>query len=231
MLITVPHVGVCRSWTRHSKAVPVDRREARTKFHPRSTVKASGSHKASAHVVNEVGRRAASISLVCAMIAPGLTYWTLPAAGVAAVTSGNKRKNLSIDALKEIIAADIRKGQYFVTGKLTKEIYREDCRFRDPTNETVGLEKYLQAVSILFDPARSKQELLSIAVTSPTTIDAKWTLGGYLKFPWKPRVVPFEGTTQYVVDPDGLVALHDEKWSISPFTALLETITPSFGPI
>eukprot|EP00897_Mesotaenium_endlicherianum_P009254 jgi/Mesen1/8357/ME000463S07801 len=101
--------------------------------------------------------------------------------------------------------------------------------FKDPTNTTVGLDKYLQAVSILFDPAFSKQELVSIAVTSPTTIDAKWTLGGFLKFPWRPRVVPFEGATQYTIDAEGLVSLHDESWSISPLTALIETITPTFG--
>ncbi|CAI5495737.1 unnamed protein product, partial [Closterium sp. Naga37s-1] len=82
-------------------------------------------------------------------------------------------------------------GQYFVTGDLTASIYRDDCRFKDPTNDTSGLARYLAAVSILFDPAFSKQELLSIAVTSDKSVTATWRLGGYLKFPWQPRVEPF----------------------------------------
>ena len=36
------------------------------------------------------------------------------------------------------------------------------------------------------------------------------------------------GSTQYTVDDNGLVALHDESWSISPVTALIESFTPSF---
>lgn len=36
-------------------------------------------------------------------------------------------------------------------------------------------------------------ELLSIRVTGPRTVEADWRLGGYLVFPWNPRVEPFEG--------------------------------------
>lgn len=216
-----------------SEAFPLSARPdaSKPRLRPRCSVVASGNKNSWPSVSGEVSRRAAAAQLACAAASPAIAFfWPLPAAGFEATEAiESKRKHLSIDSIKDIIARDIKDGQYFITGNLTRDIYKDDCRFRDPTNETVGLEKYLQAVSILFDPANSKQELLSIAVTSPTTITAKWTLGGYLKFPWRPRVVPFEGSTQYVVDTEGLVALHDEKWSISPLTALLETITPSFG--
>ncbi|CAI5477197.1 unnamed protein product [Closterium sp. Yama58-4] len=103
-------------------------------------------------------------------------------------------------------------------------------RFKDPTNDTSGLARYLAAVSILFDPAFSKQEVLSIAVTSDKSVTATWRLGGYLKFPWQPRVEPFTGSTVYELDDDNQVAVHNETWSISPITALIETFTPTFGP-
>lgn len=38
------------------------------------------------------------------------------------------------------------------------------------------------------------------------------------------------GSTRYTLGDDGLVALHDETWSISLLTALLELFTPSWGP-
>ena len=51
----------------------------------------------------------------------------------------------------------------------------------------------LQALGLLFDPEHSQVKLLSIAVTGPSTIAASWTLGGYLRFPWRPRVKEFQG--------------------------------------
>ncbi|CAI7838780.1 unnamed protein product, partial [Closterium sp. NIES-53] len=151
--------------------------------------------------------------------------------GAAAAAGGDgKQRGLSVEQVKDIIARDISEGQYFVTGDLTASIYRDDCRFKDPTNDTSGLARYLAAVSILFDPAFSKQELLSIAVTSDKSVTATWRLGGYLKFPWQPRVEPFTGSTVYELDDDNLVAVHNEAWSISPITALIETFTPTLGP-
>eukprot|EP00850_Spirogloea_muscicola_P014461 SM000104S09331 [mRNA] locus=s104:179938:181618:+ [translate_table: standard] len=103
----------------------------------------------------------------------------LPENAGEAVSSSAKTTKFSIDQIKTIIERDISEGQYFVTGNHTREIYRDVCRFKDPTNETVGLDKYLQAVGILFDPRVSKQELRAIRVTGPDTIDADWTLGGF----------------------------------------------------
>lgn len=36
-------------------------------------------------------------------------------------------------------------------------------------------------------------QLVDIRVASPTVIEATWRLGGYLKFPWHPRVEAFTG--------------------------------------
>ena len=54
-----------------------------------------------------------------------------------------------------------------------------NCRFTDPTTVVTGVNKYVAAVKLLFDPELSKQELLSIDVTGPRTIEVNWRLGGY----------------------------------------------------
>ncbi|KAJ7527259.1 hypothetical protein O6H91_16G045100 [Diphasiastrum complanatum] len=139
-----------------------------------------------------------------------------------------KKKNLAIDDIKQIIENDIKIGQYYVTGKLTRNIYNNHCRFIDPTTNVEGLDKYIDAVTQLFDPKASKQQLLSIEVTSPKTIMAHWRLGGFLKFPWRPLIRPYEGTTRYGLDDQGLIISHDETWNISLLTAFLEFLTPSW---
>jgi len=146
------------------------------------------------------------------------------------VASQNKKTNLSIEEIKSIIENDISKGQYYVTGDMTKEIYENNCRFRDPTTDLTGLEKYISAVKFLFNPNTSKQELLSIAVVDPHTIEAKWRLEGYLKFPWNPHILPYEGSTRYVLDDRGLIMSHEETWDISVWTALQEFLLPSWMP-
>lgn len=54
-----------------------------------------------------------------------------------------------------------------------------DCRFTDPTTVVTGVQKYVAAVKLLFDPDLSQQELISIDVVGPRTIEANWRLGGY----------------------------------------------------
>ncbi|CAI5964753.1 unnamed protein product, partial [Closterium sp. NIES-65] len=140
------------------------------------------------------------------------------------------KKNSSGDAvvMRESVALPPRSLLVFKDQAYTDYLHAATAlTFKDPTNDTSGLARYLAAVSILFDPAFSKQELLSIAVTSDKSVTATWRLGGYLKFPWQPRVEPFTGSTVYELDDDNLVAVHNESWSISPITALIETFTPT----
>lgn len=65
--------------------------------------------------------------------------------------------------------------------------------FVDPTNDTVGLDRYLKAVDVLFDGAQSELKLKDIRVVDSRTIRAEWTLAGVLKFPWRPRIQSFDG--------------------------------------
>jgi hypothetical protein len=52
---------------------------------------------------------------------------------------------------------------------------------------------YPQALGILFDPDSSFVKLRSIEATGPSTIEADYESGGYLKLPWHPRVAPYAG--------------------------------------
>eukprot|EP00270_Netrium_digitus_P003892 TRINITY_DN14727_c0_g1_i1.p1 TRINITY_DN14727_c0_g1~~TRINITY_DN14727_c0_g1_i1.p1 ORF type:complete len:243 (-),score=23.19 TRINITY_DN14727_c0_g1_i1:80-760(-) len=174
-------------------------------------------------VLSRVGRRAALLSFIAL---PGFAVVSSPV--TAADVEPLKTNNLSIEEIKGIIERDIAEGQYFVTGNLTRSVYAENCRFRDPSTDVVGLGKYLRAVSILFDPEVSEHKLISAEVTAPNKIRATWILGGYLKFPWRPKISTIEGTTEYTVGPDGLIVFHEEVWNISAFTALIESFTPGF---
>ena len=154
----------------------------------------------------------------------------LPLAPLGAVKSvgGAKRVGLSADEVAAILKEDLVTGQYFVTGNLTREVFDDNCRFKDPTNDVKGLSRYLTALGLLFDPKDSFVRLTSISVTSPTTVETDGTLEGYLRFPWHPRVDPYEFHTTYTLDPTtGLIVDQSQTWSISGAKALAETFTPT----
>ncbi|PNH01306.1 hypothetical protein TSOC_012820 [Tetrabaena socialis] len=79
-------------------------------------------------------------------------------------------------------------------------------------------------------PPLSLVQLLSITASGPRTVEADWLLGGYLAFPWNPRVEPFQGHTVYTLGESGLVAEQRQTWSISAGKALADSFTPTFGP-
>jgi hypothetical protein len=142
---------------------------------------------------------------------------------------GDKLVGLTPDQVKDILARNLRDGEYFITGDLTPEIFSDDCVFRDPTNETKGLSRYVKALGLLFDPSVSAVQLVDIEVTGPRSIEAQWRMGGYLRFPWHPRVDAFEGRTIYTLNSEGLIALQDQTWSITAGRALAESFTPTAG--
>ena len=149
---------------------------------------------------------------------------------------GTKRRDLTSDALLDTLTNDIAVNQYFVTGKLTEEIFADDCRFIDPTTNVKGLSRYLRALSTLFDPERSRVELVGeLRRTSRDVIEGDYIAEGYLKLPWKPKVPRYEGHIVWTMQPDdgspraGLIVEQRQTWSISGGEALMETFTPSMG--
>ena len=86
-----------------------------------------------------------------------------PLGSATASVGGTKRICLSevlpecLPLLAKTLARDIEKGAtgkggYPISGDLTPEIFRDDCRFIDPTNDVTSLAKYRKALTILFDP-------------------------------------------------------------------------------
>eukprot|EP00536_Pseudo-nitzschia_multiseries_P001443 jgi/Psemu1/180985/e_gw1.18.240.1 len=130
------------------------------------------------------------------------------------------------------------RGGYFVSGDLSKDLFKDDCVFEDPTNRVDSLDQYQTALGLLFDPERSTVRLLGegLAVdsdsdTAVTTITGRLRSRGYLgTLPWKPYITAYETTIVYTLDPStGLVARQDQTWSKGAKQALRETFSPAFN--
>ena len=141
---------------------------------------------------------------------------------------GDKATGKSIEEVKSILKDSLEVGQYFVNSAgLPREVFKDDCRFKDPTNDVKGLSRYLKALDLLFDKDQSEVQLLSIEVISANQIQAKYTLGGTLKFIWKPCVQTYSGVVTYTLsDDDGLIETQEQTWSITAQEALRETFSP-----
>lgn len=134
-----------------------------------------------------------------------------------------------LQEIKQTIDRDFQDGQYYVTGKLTKDLYAPDCRFKDPTTDVKGVEPYTKAVAALFDPEVSKADLISSEVSGSNSITLRWRLEGKLKIGNLP-IKPYTGTTVYTIDEDsGKITGHTETWDISALDAFVSTLLPGFG--
>ena len=164
----------------------------------------------------------------------------------AATTKGHdKLRGLSIEELEAIIRKDWRvetghKG-YYVTGRLTTEIYTNDCYFDgpDPDMPIRGLRKYVGVANRLFDTSMSECKLLSLNRIKGNRNDegsnvgqqlvAHWELQGALRLPWKPALPKVQGTTTYHVNSEGLIERHEETWDISAVEAFAYTFLPKWS--
>jgi len=144
----------------------------------------------------------------------------------------NKLVGLSAEQVMPIISKDFTRRKYYITGALSRELYRDDCRFEgpDPDLPIVGLKKYTDAASNLFDRKKSTCDLLSIEVLDSRRIQAEWRLEGVLRLPWKPAIKAFLGRTTFSLDDNGLIQRHEEDWSITAWDAFISTLLfRSFG--
>lgn len=149
--------------------------------------------------------------------------------------SCTKRFGLSIDELLKAIRDDWKEDSnlgYYVTGRLSTDIYRDDCLFDgpDPDMPVVGLRKYIYAASQLFDQKQSWSKLSFIEIQDGSCIVAHWQFRGILRLPWKPLLPMVCGSTTYHVDPCGLIYQHVETWDLSVQEAFLRTFLPAFFP-
>jgi Uncharacterized conserved protein (DUF2358) len=146
------------------------------------------------------------------------------------VLGATKRTHLPLDERRAIIEEDFRGRHYYITGRLTPELYADDCLFDgpDPDVPVVGLVKYVDATSKLFYRPKSRVDLLSIqTLDGCEKVRAHWRLEGALNLPWKPAIKPYTGSTLYSFNDQGLVCSHVEEWSISAFDAFASTLLPA----
>jgi hypothetical protein len=146
---------------------------------------------------------------------------------------GEKRLGLSLKEIAEIIRKDWREENYkgyYVTGRLTANIYRDDCLFDgpDPDMPVRGVRKYVNAASQLFEYKSTTSELLSLQIHTDTAI-AKWRFNGTMRLPWKPKLPQFTGTTIYYIDSSGLIYKHIETWDISVCQAFVQVFFPKLS--
>jgi hypothetical protein len=159
-----------------------------------------------------------------------------PIQGKGGTTASVKRRGLPMEDIRKFIEADWNgrsngKG-YYITGKLSKEIYRDDCYFDgpDPDMPVRGLRKYVSSTSQLFDKKKSRADVISIQTDeSLRMIRVCWRLEGILNLPWHPTMKPWTGSTTYHIDDDGLVDKHVESWDISVLDAFISTLFPSLN--
>ena len=136
---------------------------------------------------------------------------------------------MPIAELRDVVQKDFVQNQYYVTGRLSPEVYTSDCQFKDPTTNVKGVRPYTTAVSKLFDPAKSKAELVSLKVSGPNMLTLKWRLAATLNVPGSPAIKPYTGTTKYVTNNSGLICQHLEEWDISALDAFVSVLFPNFG--
>lgn len=148
--------------------------------------------------------------------------------------SSNKTIGLSLEELAARLGHDLESGAtgrkgYIVSGDLSADLFRDDCRFVDPTNTVNSLSQYQNALKILFDPQASTVELLGPLSThaSSRTIYGRFRSRGVLQLPWRPYVTAYESSIVYQIDRDGLVEQQMQSWTKSAAKALQESFTPS----
>ena len=138
-----------------------------------------------------------------------------------------KQRGLRVEDVRSVLEGGLKNGQYFVNSKgMPVEVFDDDCRFVDPTNDVVGLSRYLKALDLLFDSDTSSVELLDIQVKGPKIIEAEYRLQGRIRFPWKPCVQPYTGKVVYELNDSNLIVRQSQTWSITAAQALKETFTP-----
>jgi hypothetical protein len=161
-------------------------------------------------------------------------------AGTNKKTNTIKYIGLNLFQLHGLVLEDWKPGTdgkgYYITGKLTTQIYRDDCLFLgpDPDMPIHGLRKYVGVASHLFDYETSRAILRSLDIVegdfeTGRALVAKWTMSGILRLPWKPSLPTFSGQTTYHINEYGLIACHEEKWDCSVIRAFCHTLLPGLA--
>jgi len=107
----------------------------------------------------------------------------------------------------------------------TYTIYAEDVYFKDPLNEFIGVDRYIQNINTI---ARWFEEIeLEVRDLKRVedTIKSEWTLYMNSPLPWKPRLA-IPGRSELKLNAENLIISHIDYWNISPMEVLKQNLFP-----
>eukprot|EP00614_Pseudopedinella_elastica_P029200 CAMPEP_0172632430 /NCGR_PEP_ID=MMETSP1068-20121228/184317_1 /TAXON_ID=35684 /ORGANISM="Pseudopedinella elastica, Strain CCMP716" /LENGTH=599 /DNA_ID=CAMNT_0013443829 /DNA_START=97 /DNA_END=1896 /DNA_ORIENTATION=+ len=176
----------------------------------------------------------------------GLTKAVNMFGGQTAASAGPRTRKfakLSSKQILEGLRADFEEEEYLWSGKITPELYDEDCVFTDPTLSFRGLSTFEANLANL-DPyierlvpagpgrrceLRAIRLLPSAGRSAPPVVEAEWRMVGRFALPWRP-VLDLGGRTRYTLAGEGgRISSYDESWAISAGEALRQLVTPYAG--
>ena len=162
------------------------------------------------------------------------------ALGGSTASAAPRQRQLETISGDEVLAglrADFEDREYLWSGKITPELYDEDCVFTDPTLSFSGLATFEKNLENLdpwinrFVPEAARSvELRRIALTDDgRAVEAEWRMLGNLALPWRPRL-DLEGRTTYTLEGEGgRISAYNEAWAITPAEALWMLVRPYGG--
>lgn len=142
--------------------------------------------------------------------------------------TGQPLKAIAAALVHDVVEGAHGRGGYFISADIAPERFADDCVFVDPTNSVASLARYTKALTLLFEPSLSTVALVEgpDIDEAARTIRARVRSAGVLRFPWRPRIAPYESEVLWRIGADGLVRAQEQTWSISPADALRQTFTP-----
>lgn len=138
----------------------------------------------------------------------------------------------TVEELQSRIRDDYVVNNYLWTGKLDLDCFQETSRFRDPTLDFVGVDKFKQNTDSLVPLVERFFEnyqsvLLDIRKTDQY-VETRWNMIGELNgLFWKPKIDVIGRTKFWFNKKDFLVYFYDESWEIPAYQALLQLVTPA----
>lgn len=155
----------------------------------------------------EFGKRLASAAVgICILC---------PSADAVDSLDATKMRNAPAEKIAKIVAEDITKRQALITADFTRELYSEECTFKDEV-DTYPINKYIAGTKSLFKPEKSQVQLTSpVKVTdSKVTFDFKETLN--FNIPVLSPSVDLSGNVELFRSDDGLIIRSVEHWDSAP---------------
>jgi hypothetical protein len=123
--------------------------------------------------------------------------------------NGSKGEALTLDRAKQLFSKEsFREGSDLA---LIKAHYRDDVRFRDPIQEVVGREAFLELTERFLKRAKDLEVELHSAAQGQNTIFLAWTMK--LRMGRGPRLT-IDGTSRLTLDAQGKVSEHRDYFDL-----------------